>query len=435
MSAPKRLHIGMSLAPTWLSGDAWRRTDSNIENLYSSDFYVDIAKRAETAKLDFVFRPDTLFLDTGVLEAGPGFSSLDPTALLASVARETSRIGLLSTVSTTFYPPYVVARQLQSLNWISNGRAGWNIVTALDGNENFGLAAMPSALDRYDRAAEFTGIVRALWDSFPKAALKLDREDGRYADASLVRPIDHAGRHFSVKGPLNLPACGPIPLFQAGASPEGRNFAAAVADGVFISTPDLEAAIEARKDLRRRADDHGRNADDIRVLPGLSLYLAPSRREAVDLFKATHARVARARRLASIKEMIGLDLSEWADERRITPADLPAPPTAVRSRAHSDLLRRLIHRESPTVGEILQRPEVAGSAHWQVIGTVDNAVAEIKTWAEAGAMDGFFALPAGSVQSMRLALEGVIPRLAEAGLFRAEYSGATFVDHLRDGQS
>ena len=153
MSTPKRLHIGMSLAPPWLSGDAWRRPDSNIEGIFGSDFAVDIARRSEAAHLDFVFRPDVSSLPLDVLETGSGFASLDPTVLLAAVARETSRIGLVSTVSTTFYPPYVVARQLQSLHWISDGRAGWNIVTALQGHENFGLDAMPDAEQRATRAA------------------------------------------------------------------------------------------------------------------------------------------------------------------------------------------------------------------------------------------------------------------------------------------
>lgn len=286
MSTPKRLHIGMSLAPTWLSGDAWRRPDSNIEGIFGSDFAVDIARRSEAAHLDFVFRPDVSSLPLDVLETGSGFASLDPTVLLAAVARETSRIGLVSTVSTTFYPPYVVARQLQSLHWISNGRAGWNIVTALQGHENFGLDAMPDAEQRYARAAEFTRLVHDLWDSFPREALLVDRESGRYADVSRVRPVDHDGEFLKVKGPLNLPAFGEarIPLVQAGASESGRDFAASVADLVFAPTPDKEAALELRRDLSRRAERHGRSPRDVRLLPGFSLYLAESREEAREIF-------------------------------------------------------------------------------------------------------------------------------------------------------
>ncbi|UUX49282.1 NtaA/DmoA family FMN-dependent monooxygenase [Nisaea acidiphila] len=433
MGVREKLHIGMSLAPTWLGGDAWRRPDSEIEQVYSSGFALDIAKRSEAAKLDFVFRPDSLFLNVGALESGPGFGSLDPTILLAAIARETSHIGLLTTVSTTFFPPYVVARQLQSLNWISGGRAGWNIVTALDGNENFGLSEMPSAKERYERAAEFTEIVRRLWDSYPAEALELDRASGRYTNASMVRPIDHEGRHLKVKGPLNLPAYGEdrIPLVQAGASPEGRDFAASVADAIFASTPDREAAAELRQDLRRRAEGHGRRAEDIRLMPGLSLYLAESREEAVELFNATHARMDVARKFASILEMTGLDLRDWPQQQRITTSDLPPVPEKLRSRTHAELLRRLIRRDEPTVADLLTRPEVIGSAHWQIVGTVDDAVAEIMDWQSAGAIDGFIAVPGGSVASMRLVLDEVVPRLAEAGRFRTDYSGRTFLGHLQ----
>lgn len=433
MSVAAKLHVGMSLAPTWLSGEAWRRADSGIDGVFSSDYFVDLAQRAEAAHVDFVFRPDTLFLRTEGLETGGGFASMDPTMLLAAIARETSRVGLLSTVSTTFLPPYVVARQIQSLNWLSNGRAGWNIVTALEGHENFGLREMPSPQERYERAAEFTHVVRQLWASFPNEALKLDRESGRFADSSLVRPVAHEGPHFSVKGPLNLPAhASRIPLVQAGASPEGRDFASSVADAVFASTPDMQAAVELRADLRRRAEGHGRRADEVKLMPGLSLYLASSRKEALELFAETHARTNRARAFASIRDMTGLDLSEWPLTRIVTASDLPSPPETPRSRTHANLLRRLIERETLSVADLLQRPEVMGSGHWQIIGTVEDAFETIREWAQASAIDGFVAVPGGSVASMLLVLEQLLPRLGDAGLFRTGYSGHTFADHLAE---
>ncbi len=191
----------------------------------------------------------------------------------------------------------MVARQLQSLHWVSNGRAGWNIVTALQGHENFGLEAMPGADERYARAAEFTRLVHDLWASYPNQALLLDRENGRYADRSQVHPVDHAGEYFRVRGPLNLPAFGKarIPLVQAGASDTGRDFAASVADLVFAPTPDKDAALELRRDLSQRARRHGRRPEDIRLLPGLSLYLAPTREQARSCScKPTGARTTRA---------------------------------------------------------------------------------------------------------------------------------------------
>lgn len=432
MTPSKKLHIGMSLAPTWLSGDAWRRADSGVEGLYGSDFYLDVALRAEQAKLDFAFLPDSLFLNTGLLASGTGFASLDPTLLLASIAGETSRIGLLSTASTTFFPPYIVARQIQSLNWLSNGRAGWNIVTALDGNANFGLSEMPSPEERYARAAEFTQVVRQLWESFPYEALKLDRKSGLFADADLVKPVDHEGSFFNVKGPLNLPRYGKtrIPLVQAGASGAGRDFASSVADAIFASTPDKAAAVDLRADLRKRAEQRGRKGDDIRVLPGLSLYLAPTRAEAEELFAETNARVSRDRCLATVLEMTGLDLCDWPAKRQVKATDLPPPPETVRSRTHSQLLRRMIERDEPAVEDLLRRPEVIGSAHWLVVGTPSDAVAQIKDWAAAGAIDGFVAFPGGSLDAVRLLLEQVVPALGDLGHFRKDYSGSTFFEHL-----
>lgn len=432
MSQTKHLHIGLSLAPTWQSGDAWRRPDSDIEGIFSAEFATDLARRAEAAHLDFVFRPDVCCVNETLLEQGSGFASLDPNILLAAVAQHTSRIGLVSTVSTTFNPPYVVARQLQSLNWVSRGRVGWNIVTALQGHENFGLAAMPGADERYRRAAEFTEVVRGLWRSFPGDAVLVDRAQGRYADAARVRPIDHTGEHLRVRGPLNVPAFDArIPLIQAGASEAGRDFAAAVADIVFAPTPDLQAAQDLRQDLSRRALRHGRRPDEVRLLPGLSLYLAETREQAREVFMQTHARLDRVRKLEQIREMTGLDLSAWPEAVPVTPADLPPAPPSPASRTHSQLLRRLLERESLTVSELLLRPEVISAAHWQVIGTAQDAVESICTWAASGAIDGFIAAPGGSVESIRVFLEEVMPRLVELGLFRRKYRGTTFIEHLQ----
>lgn len=207
------LCIGLSLAATWLSASGWRRPDSRVEQLHGAPFYRDVARRAEQACLDFVFRPDALFLDVPALARGPGFSSLDPALLMAALAQDTRHIGLVTTAATSFNPPYVVARQLQSLDWISEGRAGWNIVTALDGSRNFGDAPMPPSAQRYRKALEFTEVVRALWRSYPQEAVLADRESGQYADVTRIAPIAHRGEYFSVQGPLNVPgrAHGRIP--------------------------------------------------------------------------------------------------------------------------------------------------------------------------------------------------------------------------------
>lgn len=225
-------------------------------------------------------------------------------------------------------------------------------------------------------------------------------------------------------------AHGRIPLFQAGASDWGRDFAARVADAVFAATPDIECGVALRRDLRQRALDHGREPAAIRVLPGLSLYLAASRAQARDLHRAAHADQDRARQRLYVGRALGLDLERLDPDQPITVRMLGQPGPDMRSPTHVQLLRRLVEREQPCLRELLARPEAAASAHWTVVGTVDDAVAEIQRRAEAGAADGFIALPGGAMQSLDLLLDGVMPRLAAMGLARRAYAGTTFASNL-----
>lgn len=421
MAEARQLHIGLSLTPTWLKG----RTTNDPEARLGGDpveFNLALTRMAERAKLDFVFKPDYLVLHPGA--AGSGFVGLDPTLLLTALARETEKIGLVTTVSTSFNPPFVVARQIQSLHWISKGRAGLNIVTSIEGAENFGSEPMLPPEMRYRKAAEFTEVMRQLWRSYPYEAL---------TGATPSAAIGHRGEFFSVKGPLNVPghAAGPPPLFQAGASDIGRGFAASIADATFAAMPDREAGIELRGDLRWRAEGHGRSADSVRVLPGLYFFLASTREEAWELHARAHAHLTPEQRRKSVMSVLGLDLADLPSEARVTAEMLPSLDTPVRSRTHADLLRRFIETSHPTVAEVLARPEVVGSAHWVCVGTVDDVLAEIVDWFEAGALDGVIAIPGGSLQSLQLFLEELVPALARRGLFRREYEGATLREHLR----
>ncbi|RAV23339.1 NtaA/DmoA family FMN-dependent monooxygenase [Paenibacillus contaminans] len=433
MKANRQLCIGFSLSATWVKGHGWRRTDSGVEKLDSIDYYIDLAKLAEKAKLDFLFRADYLYISPQMLGDSANYGSPDPTLMFAAIARETEQIGLVTTVSTTFNPPYVVARQLQSLHWLSNGRAGWNIVTSIEGAENFGDLPMPSPQVRYTKAREFTNVVRELWASFPREAILVDRETGKFTDQEQVSSINHSGEFFTVKGPLTMPAhqSGTIPLFQAGASDIGRDFASSVADAIFAAMPDLESGVELRHDLRRRTEEHGRHPDSIKVLPGLYFFLADNREEAQALFDATNAHFSTERRLASLKSVLGLDLSDLDLKDRVTADMLPDPNQPVRSRTHAELLRRYIINRQPTVAEVLARPEVVGSAHWVSVGTVEDVLNDIIQRFEAGAIDGFIALPGGSEKSMELFFEKLMPQLVERGLFRSEYAGSTLKEHLR----
>ncbi|MEK3943733.1 NtaA/DmoA family FMN-dependent monooxygenase [Paenibacillus sp. FSL H3-0310] len=429
---PKQLCIGLSLNATWMKGDGWRHPDSRVEKMESIDYYIDLAKMAENSKLDFLFRADYLYVSPQMLGDSSNFGSPDPALFFAAIARETERIGLVATISTTFNPPYVVARQLQSLHWLSNGRAGWNIVTSIEGADNFSDSPMPSPEERYAKAMEFTDVVCKLWESFPNEAIVIDRQSGMFSDKDKVAAINHSGEFFSVKGPLTLPAhkSGTPPLFQAGASDIGRNFASSVADAIFAAMPDIESGVELRNDLRRKAAEQGRDPDAIKVLPGLYFFLADTREEALELHKAAHANLSLERRHASLKSVLGLDLSGYPLDKRVTADMLPDSSQAVRSRTHAELLRRYIIKNQPTVKEILDRPEVVGSAHWVSVGTVEDVLNDIIERFEAGAIDGFIALPGGSEQSMELFFEKLVPQLVERDLFRSEYTGSTFREHL-----
>jgi FMN-dependent oxidoreductase (nitrilotriacetate monooxygenase family) len=431
----RRLIAGLSLASTWLSGSAWRRTDSQVERHYDVDLYVELAQRAERACLDFVFRPDTVFLDPLSQAQGPGTSALDPTLLLSCVARATRHIGVVTTISTSFQEPFHIARTLESLQIISGGRAAWNLVTGLEGQGNFGHRPFLEAGARYRQAEESLQVVQALLRSYPADALRLDREDGLYADPQTIRPIDHQGSHFRVQGPLTLPAgrFGPVPIFQAGASDDGRAFAARHADAVFAAAPTMDVARELGAGLRQLAVQVGRSAQDVRVLPGVSLYLAQTRDEALALFEQAHVHLGRAQRLAKLASILGITVDSLPNDRRLAPEDFPAPIQPVRSRTHSELLLRRIASDRPTLEALLALPEVVSSAHWQVVGTPADAVEQILAWQAAEAIDGFIALPGGSLGCLDLFLEQVVPTLQATGHRRKGYADGGLLDQLYGG--
>ncbi|MEP1384681.1 MAG: NtaA/DmoA family FMN-dependent monooxygenase [Paraglaciecola sp.] len=427
----KPLCVGMSLAATWLSGNAWRREDSQVERLYDAHYYIQLAQLAEKAKFDFVFRPDSLFIDPLALAHSVGFSGLDPTLLMTAVATHTQHIGLLTTASTTFHSPYVIARQLQSLHHLSNGRAGWNVVTALDGHKNFGWDNMPDVESRYGRADEFVEAVKQLWDSFPNSALLHNRHTGQFADTDKIQPIHFKGEHLCCEGPLSIAghSAGHVPLFQAGASDIGKAFAAKIAQGVFAATPDKDTAQSLRCELQSLATQLGRSAQDIRILPGLSLFIAETRQQAFELFKNTRNSSQSARHRALIADSLGIEESALPTSGMLDKS-MMKPMQKVRSQTHSKLIRKVVEAAPIAIEELMVRPEVAGSGHWLIIGTVGDAVNEISAWKEYGAIDGFIALPGGSQSCYELVCERLMPALAKKGLVRQHYDTSTLLEHL-----
>ena len=287
MSAGRKLRLGAFLYGLGHHAAAWRHPDVDPQDAFRADFYIDLARKAEAAKFDAVFFADNVGLLGGPPEAisfGPPVYFWEPLTLLSAIATHTSRIGLIATVSTSYMAPYHVARKFAALDHLSGGRAGWNLVTSGTDAEaaNFGLAHQLAHDERYDRAAEHIAVVKALWDSWQDDPVIADKASGRFFDPSKVQALDHVGQYFSVRGPLQSgrPIQGHPVVVQAGSSAAGQELAARTAEVVFTAQQSLESAVAFAQGLKDKAEIQGRTRDSVLVMPGVSIYVAPTRAEA-----------------------------------------------------------------------------------------------------------------------------------------------------------
>jgi N-acetyl-S-(2-succino)cysteine monooxygenase len=424
------MHLGMWL--TFLEGiGGWRADDSGAELFNDLEPYAEIARLAEEGKLDAVIRGDGVGVEREFVRRQPT-GGLELVTLLSALAARTERIGLIGTVSTTFTDPYNVARQLASLDHLSRGRSGWNIVTSAWGERNYGYQEMPDQDQRYARADEYLDVVTALWDSWAEGAVKLDRRNGVYADPELVRPINHSGPHFSVEGPLNVsrsPQGRPV-LIQAGSSERGRQFAARHAEVIFTAAQTLEEGQEFYGDLRRRIRQEGRDPDQVKILPGANLFLAESDEQAHALQRRQF-------------ELVDVDLGRKALEKALgdTPLDglaLDEPVPADRLPDTSKLPRRqsrpqiyvdLTLKQGYTLRQLIY-VAVSTGGHGQIIGGPETIAKRLLSWFREGAADGFVLFPGLGLRTVRVFVREVVPLLRAEGVFRDEYEGKTLRDHF-----
>jgi len=278
----RQLHLNAFLMGNGHHEAAWRHPDSRPEDTLTAAHYARLAQTAERGKLDSIFFADGLAVGRNVRYNAQ--SQLEPITLLAAIAVLTERVGLIATASTSYHEPFQLARKFASLDHISGGRAGWNIVTSAgeDEAQNFNLDKRPAHSDRYARATEFIQVVQRLWDSWADDARVMDKASGVYVDTDLVLPIEHVGERFQVRGPLNVPrpVQGHPLLVQAGSSEAGREYAARFAEAVFTAQQTLGEAQAFYADLKSRAAGFGRRADEILVLPGLCAVLGATEAEA-----------------------------------------------------------------------------------------------------------------------------------------------------------
>lgn len=413
---------------------SWHQPWSRSTEATSLSLYADLARAAEAAKIHTLFLADTVTVD----EAAPS-PGLEPVTLLSALAGLTERIGLVASVSTSFTEPYNVARQIASLDHLSGGRAGWNVVTSAWGERNFGRSApgvLPDHDDRYAIAEEFTSLVEALWDSWEDDAIVRDVERRLLVDPARVHRVDWRSPHFTVDGPLNVPRTpqGRPVIAQAGSSEAGLGLGARHADLVFTTgLTETAPSVRLRADLRRRAAAAGRSPDDLKVLPGVAPVVASSDAEARRIWEESHELLdLDAARAGLTGQFGGVDLSDLPLDARLPVDKLPDEDQVQGRRSRYGVLLRLVRSgELRTVRDlVLHHASAAG--HWFPIGSVENVADQLQERWEAGGADGFNFLPfylnyPGGLEALT---EGLVPELRRRGLFQTDYRHTTLRANL-----
>ena len=428
----KHIHLNVFVPTTGHHEASWLYSGAQPERLTDVDYYREIATIAERGKFDSLFLADQLAIGRSVKHVAQG--KLEPLTLLSALAGSTSHIGLIATASTTYSEPYNLARQFASLDHISGGRAGWNIVTSWSAEAagNFGLDQRNSHSDRYRRATEYVEVVRKLWDSWEDDARVLDRKKGVYADVARIHAIDHDGETFRVRGPLDIPRSpqGNPVLVQAGSSDEGRGFAARYAEAIFTAQQELSEAQDFYADVKRRALAFGRDPDGIKILPGLSPILGSTQAEAHALEEELDDLTLPVVGLKHLSQRFdGFDFSVFPLDERIPIEAFPRPETVQGAQSRSQVILNIVEREKPTLRQLLRR--LAGGRGHKVLAGTPNAIADhIQLWVEQRAADGFNIMPAFMPGGLSAFVDEVVPILQAEGAFPKAYEGATMRERL-----
>lgn len=422
----RQLHLGAILEGVGADHHSWLDPDLPGDASIDIGWYIENARLAEAAKFDFVFIVDSPYITP---DTAPHFlNRLEPLTLLSAVAASTSRIGLVGTLTTSYWEPYNVARQFGSLDHISRGRAGWNVVTTgLEGAaQNYGRDAHFEHGVRYARAREFVEVVKGLWDSYEEDAFPRDRAAGVFLDKSKQHRLDHKGAHFSVAGPLALsrsPQGQPV-IFQAGDSGEGRALGAAIAEGTFAASQDFESGRAYYADLKARAAAIGRNPDLVKVMPGLVPTIAETDEEAQAIAAAQQGSLSIEKLLTQVGRAFNYhDFSTYD-------LDAPFPDlTGVTLNSYKGLAERIIRVAAEERLTLRQAAYRFGQWRSDFVGAPETIAKEIERWFTGRAADGFI-LRVTRPGDFALFREKVVPILQARGLFRTDYAHDTLRGHL-----
>ncbi|WP_268766320.1 LLM class flavin-dependent oxidoreductase [Mycobacterium sp. Root265] len=425
----RQLHLNAFLMSTGHHEASWRLPESNPFAATDVAHYAELARIAERGTFDSLFLADSPQLNGDVGRRPLGV--LEPLTLLTALVAVTDRIGLIATASTSYNSPYNLARRFASLDHVSGGRAGWNIVTTatVDAARNFGLDELPDHASRYARAEEFVHVARKLWDSWEDDTVVADKATGQWGDQSKIHPAGHRGEFFSVQGALNIPRSpqGYPLLVQAGSSEDGKTLAARHAEAVFTAQQTPQEARAFYTDLKARAAAHGRDPDTVKILPGIVPVIGSTEAEAAakdreldEAIVPTYAHQQLATTLRIPLEQLPLD--------EPLPTELLPEDAIEGAKSRYTLVVELARREHLTVRELIGRLG-GGRGHRTFTGTPEQVADTIEEWFRGGVADGFNIMPPLLPSGLAAFVDHVVPILRSRGLFRTEYTASTLRGH------
>jgi FMN-dependent oxidoreductase (nitrilotriacetate monooxygenase family) len=431
MSGSRQLHLGAFMRPTTIHTGAWRYPGAFPDANFNLAHIKRFAQRLEQAKFDAFFMADHLAVLNMPLEAlkhSHTVTSFEPFTLLSALAMVTEHIGLVATGSTTFDAPYHVARRFASLDHLSGGRAGWNIVTTSnpDAALNFGMTDHMEHGERYRRAREFYDVVTGLWDSWADDAFIRDVEHGIFFDPDKLHVLNHKGKYLSVRGPLNIarPIQGWPVIVQAGASDSGRQLAAETAEAVFTPPATISAGREFYADVKARMEKAGRAREHMKIMPACFVIVGETVEEARAKRAKLDSLVYYDSGIASLSIALGLDASRFDPDK-----PLPEVPETNASKSGRERAVQLAERENLTVRQLAQR--LGGYAGLAMVGTVKTIADEMEQWLMTDASDGFTVMFPYLPEGLEDFCGKVVPELQRRGLFRRDYDGKTLRENLR----
>ena len=430
MSDDRKLRLGAFMRPTTIHTGGWRYPGAYADANFNLGHIKHFAQRLEGALFDGFFMADhlaVLNMPVEALRRSTTPTSFEPFTLLSALAMVTDHLGLMATGSTTYDEPYHIARRFASLDHISGGRAGWNIVTTSnpDASKNFGKEEHLEHSERYRRAREFYDVVTGLWDSWAEDAFIRNQETGIFMNPDKMHVLDHEGEFFKVRGPLNIarPVQGWPVIVQAGASEPGRQLAAETAEAVFTSQSSLEAGQAFYQDVKRRMAKIGRNPEHMKIMPGCLVVVG----DTVDEAKAKRARldslVHEESAIASLSITLGCDASQFDPD-----GALPKNPESNATKSGRDRAVKMAEREGLTVRQLAQR--LGGYSGLAMVGTPESIADEMEEWLHTQGSDGFTIMFPFLPQGLDDVVDQVIPEIQRRGLFRTEYEGRTLRENL-----